>query len=125
MGTMLQDGVAWLARQLEGAAGRDVTYTRGDESVSLSAVPAEVDIEALDAGGMPIRAHLTDWILRADQLVLAGQPVQPEAGDRIRAARGVRFVTYEVMSLGDLKHFEPMDPDYALLRVHTKQVKIE
>lgn len=125
MSTVFSRAAAILARTVEKAAARDVEYTRGTETLTLPAVIADVVIEAADEEGFITRHEATDFLVPSDRLVFGGELADPAAGDRIRARRGARLVTYEARSFGTTSHFEPADPEHVMWRIHTKQVLVE
>ena len=58
-------------------------------------------------------------------LLLAGVPVLPERGDRIRETQGATTYVYEVMAPGKEPHYRYSDPYRKTLRIHTKHVSTE
>ena len=122
MTNMMQDGAAWLGGQLKTAAGVSVTYTRGTNSVTLTAVPTLHQYEIVDDEGFGISMLSRDYLIHAADLILAGAEIAPRAGDRIAETIDGVAQTFEVMPLGQKHEYEPADPDGLLLIVHTKKV---
>jgi len=122
---MLEQGAAWLDRMRVKHASRSVTYTRGAETVELSATLGQTTYEVADEFGTTVEAKATDFLITGAELVLAGQKAKPQPGDRIRVTVGDEVHVFEVMSLGAAGHWRPSDPYGHTLRIHTKLVDTE
>jgi|GEM_PF-426095 len=128
MADLLGQAVAWLDGQRQAHLSRQVVYQRGDESVELAATPSSTAYEVADDLGAVVQAKAMDFIVAADALVLGGQAVKPQPGDRIRlpaGAFGEKVLVFEVLDLAGAGHFRPCDPEGRMLRIHAKQVDEE
>ena len=125
MADLLQQTVGWLAGMRVKHASRTVTYSRGEESVELSATMGSTTYEVADEYGFNVEAKAMDFLVTAAELVMGGRQSDPEAGDKIRVTVGNRIKVYEVMDLGAAGHYRPSDPQETTLRIHTKQVDTE
>ena len=123
MADLLGQAVDWLNGRRAAHLSRTVTYVRGAESVELSATLGSTVYEVTDEAGATIQAKATDFILSADELVLGGEPVEPQVGDRIHVAAGDKVLVFEVLELASAGHYRPSDPYGVTLRIHTKQVE--
>lgn len=107
----------------------DIEYFFGGldgERLAFRAGMLEVDIEATDAAGTTITSRRTDFLIRAENLVLHGERVRPELGDVIRVWMGDGHTqTYEVMPVGTDSHYEPSDPSNSAWRTHTRMISEE
>lgn len=122
MTNMLQDGAAWLADRLIDHAGLAVTYHRGLNSVAVIATASMHRYEVVDTEGFGITSLSRDYLVRAADLVISGTEIVPRSGDTIvETIRGVSQ-TFEVMAIGQLKEFEPVDTDGTMLKIHTKKI---
>ena len=65
MADLLAAGAAWMAGQLEAAAGRTVTYKRGQNQAHLTATVGQSTFESADAHGVLERWESRDFIVRA------------------------------------------------------------
>jgi hypothetical protein len=108
--------------RLEAAAAVTVTYARDEATVSLSAVPAQTNINIDDGAGLEVRSKRRDWILAAADLVLSGSSVLPVEGDRISVSEGGLTRVYEVQRLAGESHYAPCDAAGNRLRVHSRLV---
>lgn len=118
----MQDAIAWAADMFMDVGGVSVTYQRGLGSVAITATPSMHRYEVVDAEGIGITALSRDYLIRAADLVIGGTAIVPRSGDRVtETIRGVS-TTFEVMALGDLKEFEPLDTNGLILKVHTKKI---
>ena len=78
--------------------------------------------EVVDAEGFGITMLSRDYIIQAADLILNGSEVTPRPGDRI--VETIRSVseTFEVMAIGQMKEYEPLDTDGVMLKIHTKRI---
>jgi hypothetical protein len=111
-----------LAQVASGPLARPVTYVRGDESVEIEKVGVgRSTFEVTDEQGFLSQVQVRDYFIPSEDLVLAGEEVEPCRGDRIIETIGGVEHVYEVLPPGG---FEPawrwMDADQTMLRVHTK-----
>lgn len=125
MTDLLERGSAWLEDQRVKHTTRLVTYQRGAESVEVSASIGRTVFEQADEYGAVVRHEARDFLILAVDLVLGGQAVLPERGDRIRETQGSRIFVYEVMAPGKEPAWRYSDPYRKTLRIHTKQVDSE
>jgi len=122
---LLGDGAAWLEAQRHLHLTRLVTYQRGGDTVDLNATIGRTLFEQADAYGVIHRTESRDFLLRAEDLVLAGSTVLPVAGDQIREAAGELTYIYEVVAPEGEPPFRYSDPNRLTLRIHTKRVNTE
>lgn len=125
MADLLETGSNWLQGQRKKHATREVTYRRGVDSVPVQATVGRTVVEQDDGSGVIVRTEVRDYLIDTADLVLAGQPVLPERGDRIEETEGGKKFTYEVMPLGTEPHWRYSDPYRKTLRVHTKHIATE
>jgi len=86
---LLRTGSNWLAEMLKEHASRPVAYRRGADEVSVQATIGRTLLK-LDDGYGGVRMEWTDrdFQIHAADLMLAGNAVLPERGDRIRETQG-------------------------------------
>ncbi|MBP9035628.1 MAG: hypothetical protein KBG29_17180 [Pseudomonadales bacterium] len=125
MTDLLARGAAWLDQQRSRHLTRTVTYLRGGDSVELAATIGQTTFEQADEYGVIRRTQSRDYLISAADLVLAGVPEQPRAGDRIRETAGEQIFLYEVMAPGGEPPWRFSDPQRNTLRIHTKFVGME
>ena len=126
MADLLEQGAAWLDAQRVKFASQTVTYHRGEDSVEVQATVGRKSYQVEGGYGALVWADSTDFIVSAADLVLGGETVLPERGDRIRVTDGEAVHVYEVMSPGgEMSHYEPSDPYRKAWRIHTKHVDTE
>jgi len=119
---LLQTGSNWLEEMRTAHAAQSVTYSRGVEQVILNVTLGKTTYEVDDGYGARVQAEVIDFLLLAEELVLNGQKVLPEAGDQIRITRGADVVVFEVMALAGQGHYRFSDSFGKTLRIHTKLV---
>ena len=122
---LLEQGTAWLDGRRQAHLSRTVTYQRGVDSVEIAATLGATTYEVADEAGVIVQAKATDFIVSAEALVLAGAPVKPQVGDRIRVPSATKLLVFEVLDLGGAGHYRPSDPHGKMLRIHAKQVDEE
>jgi hypothetical protein len=124
---VLEKGSAWLNGQRHAHMSRPVVYERGADSVELRATVGRTVFEQVDeaAGGIIHKIESRDFLLLRSDLVLAGAPTLPKAGDRIRDSDGDGTQIYEVMAPGNEPPFRYSDPYRKTLRIHTKHIAAE
>ena len=125
MADLLAKGAAWLAEQQARHAARLLRYIRGADSVELPATPGRTVFEQTDEYGGLVRTESQDWLVQPQRLMLGGQPVLPQAGDRIRVPADEQAFVYEVMAPGHEPPYRYCDAYRALLRIHSKHVATE
>lgn len=125
MADLLEQGSAFLDDQRHRHMTRTVVYRRGTDEVELSATIGRTVFEQADDRGLVSRIESRDFLVRAEDLVLAGTPVLPKAGDHVREPQDGRTFVYEVMAPGREPPFRYSDPYRRTLRIHTKHVATE
>jgi hypothetical protein len=98
---------------------RQVTYSRGVDSVELAATVGHTTFEIEDGYGAVEKWESRDFLVAAAELMLGGALVQSQSGDKITDGGKV----YEVMAPGKEDVCRPSDPYGVTLRIHTKQVE--
>jgi hypothetical protein len=79
--------------------------------------------EVDDGYGVLVRHESRDFLMLAAHLLIDGEPLVPERGDRIREAQGQTTFVYEVTAPGKEPCWRYSDPYRKTLRIHTKQVE--
>lgn len=107
----------WLNDQTRKADGdRQVTYTRGATSITVSAVLGRVAYLSTADGGVRVEVGDRDYLIRTADLTFG----EPWVGDRITAADG------KVFEVQTPDNGEPAwrysDPDETEYRIHVKRV---
>jgi len=125
MADILEQASNWLEDQRTEHATRTVTYERGASTVAVSAGIGRTIFEVDNGFGIVERTESRDFLVLAADLVLAGSPVLPERGDRVREIQVATTFVYEVMAPGKEPHWRYSDPYRKTLRIHTKHVSTE
>jgi hypothetical protein len=125
MTDVLEKGLAWLDDQRHTHMTRTVVYQRGADAVEIAATIGRTEFEQVDDFGVVQKVQSRDFLVRAADLMLAGAPTLPKAGDRIREAVGAQTFVYEVMAPGNEPPWRYSDPYRKALRIHTKHVATE
>ncbi|MBN2559910.1 MAG: hypothetical protein JXQ75_03145 [Phycisphaerae bacterium] len=123
MTDLLGHGLAWLDTQRHLHLSRAVLYCRGADSVELLATVGKTDVDVVDGAGSEVRTQATDFLIRAQDLIVAGQRILPEVGDRITVETSEATRVYEVLDLAGAGHTRPCDPAGNTLRIHTKCIE--
>lgn len=125
MPDLLQQGSDFLESQRHQHMTRPVVYLRGGDSVALNATIGRTIFEQQDQFGVVQRTETRDYLVRTQDLVLAGAQTEPRVGDRIREPSGLAALLYEVMAIGAEPPFRFSDPERRTLRIHTKFIGLE
>ena len=125
MADMLQAGAAFLAAQNKAHMSQTVTYQRGDATVELKAKIGRTQRASQDTFGAQVSWEARDYIVQGDDLVLDGERVTPQEGDRITETLGGNTLTYEVQSFPGEPCFRFADAYRIELRIHTRQIAEE
>ncbi|RMF77611.1 MAG: hypothetical protein D6744_11170, partial [Planctomycetota bacterium] len=116
---LLEQSADWLAQQRDQFLSSPVTYSRGNDSVVLNATKGQTPFEQVDEHGVVTTMRSQDFLIRASDLVLTGNQVTPEAGDKITETVGNVTSVYEVMSMQGGPPWRYSDPHEKTIRVHT------
>lgn len=108
-------------RAAKQVAGVPVTYRRGSDSVTLSAVVGQTPVEREDGAGTTVRSVVRDYLIDAADLVLSGQHVTPQRGDRIEEASGHVYEVMPAISKSELP-WRYSGPGRDVYRVHTRLI---
>jgi len=123
---LLDHGLTWLAESLKKHAARPVVYRRGRDEVTVQAIIGRTLLKLDDGyGGVRIVWTDRDFLIAAEDLVLAGRRILPQRGDEIRETSNGRTVVYEVLAPGREPEWRWSDPYQKILRIHTKRISEE
>lgn len=127
MANLLKEGEVWLAAQLRKHAANVVSYSRGDDSISLSAVVGRTRRDISDESGAVYRWESRDYLVSASDLRLGGRIVEPQEGDRItEQGPGRSVVVHEVRgAFRGSPAWEWSNPSRTTLRIHTVMLGAE
>lgn len=104
-----------------GTLGLCVAYHRGDEFVELDAVPGKSEFLSSDGDGILVDYRSRDFSMRACDLKIDGETIEPKRGDLIKETDGNKIHTYEVMRPdGGEQVFRYSDTARTIVRVHAK-----
>jgi hypothetical protein len=112
------DFIAAGLERIREHAGVSVTYARGANAVTLSAVVGITEHTSLDDAGMPVTHQSRDYLIAVGDLVLGGSAVEPLAGDRITEGSAA----YVVRNSGGDAPWRYSDGARTTFRVHTVEV---
>ena len=125
MADLLEESSAWLDGQRLKHLSRTVSYRRGEDAVDVRAAIGRTVFEVEDSVGVLERTESRDFLIPATDLVLGGEEVLPQQGDRIAESQDERVYIYEVMAPGREPCWRFSDAYRRTLRIHTKQVEVE
>ena len=124
MSTAIARAALGMAQSLKRLAGLEGVYARGaTESEPITGVPTQHQYEVVDGEtGLPTSVISYDWTFTAADLVVAGSPMKPRSGDRVKETLNGEPIEFEVLPIGKLPCSEWLDTSGVLLLVHTKKV---
>lgn len=126
MADLLAQGAAWLDGQRHRYLTQTVTYRRGESAVQVQATIGRTVFRLNDAYGATVRHISRDYLIRAADLVLNGERVEPKRGDLVIETddAGIEH-THEVMgpgASGGGPDWRYSDPQRLVLRIHNKEI---
>jgi hypothetical protein len=109
----------WLTGMVQAAAGETVTYTRGAESITLTATVGQVAFVSTELGGARIQIGDRDYLIKVSDLTFGA----PKIGDRITHTVGGNVLVFEIKDpeTGE-KAWRYSDPDRTEWRIHVNKV---
>ncbi len=119
MADMLRRGAEHLAARRRQHMTSTVTYARAAASVQLPATPGRTEYTQQDGDGFNSAIEVRDWLLTRADLVLDGQPAEPQLGDVITTGAGER---YQVTAPPDNSDAALAGPYGLTWRVHTRRI---
>ena len=126
MTDLLEQAAAWLDGQRHNFLTRTVVYQRGQASVQVQATVGQTVFRIDDGYGGSVRVVQRDYLIRGEDLILDGDEILPQRGDRIREVQGNKVFVHEVMGPGGGEpDWRYSAPHRRTLRVHTKHVATE
>ena len=116
-----QSAIADSIDAIRDIAAVDVTYHRGDDWLTLSAVPGESRFTLTDNRGRILKAQTRDYLIKATDLIIDGAIVEPQRGDQIKEDRDRDIAVYEVMrpDAGN-EVWRYSDAGRTTIRIHTR-----
>lgn len=105
--------------------GRTITYTRGDTSGTLVAVPADTIVEETSEDGFTVKTKVRDYlILRSDLEAILGDGETPQRDDTIDETVAGFVRTFDVLEVGR-EVWRWWDKSMQVIRCHTVEVSKE
>lgn len=117
---LLNRGQSWLAEKMPEAAGVPVTYTRGADSLALTAVVGRTVFRAQEEGRAAVVWGDRDYLINVADLTFG----VPKVGDKITETINGEPVTFEVQLPGitpDEPAWRYSDPARLTYRLHVKR----
>ena len=125
MQDLLKTALDWLAEQRTAHMAGAITYRRGADEAELPATAGQTVFEVEDTSGVLVKTVAQDFIVLTRDLVLGGERILPQRGDRVRHGQGDATCIYEVLPFGDEGAYRFTSPHGNEIRIHTKQVATE
>jgi hypothetical protein len=122
---LLQRGSRWLEGQRNKHLTRQVAFARGGQLVQVAATVGKTVFRVDKGYGVQERIESRDYLILASDLVIAGAPILPKAGDQIRETDGTKTFVYEILAPGNEPVYRYSDLYRVTLRIHTKLVATE
>jgi hypothetical protein len=118
--TGFSDIIASGLATVRGAAGVEITYVRGADTVTLTATKGRSDLETM-TGDVTTVVRSDDWIVAAADLELSGDLVTPKRDDKVKMESGGVVYVYAVTT----PPYSPCDNERTHIRIHSKYVGTE
>ena len=124
MTTIQSNAIAAARTAAQAVAGVSVVYRRGTDEVTIQVLPAATSAEVESEAGIFRGSPITDWLIKAADLVIDSAVVLPQTGDQIDIVRGSTLLTYEVRSPGGAEpEYRDSDRGGEYLRVHSRLLR--
>jgi len=120
MANLFENALGDTLAAAKSAAGVSVTYTSAVDAVDLVAVPGQTTFDVADGDGRVTELTTRDWIIAANDLVLAGLHATPSPGDTIEHLDGSTVRTFRVLEPGGEQCYR-LGPHGQTMRIHTKE----
>ena len=102
-----------------------VTYCRSGDLVEVAATVGKTTFEIDSGYGAIEKFESRDFLISTDVLILGGEIILPQSGDRIKETIGQQIIVYEVMAPAKEPCWRYSDPYRITLRIHSKQIAVE
>jgi len=122
MSDILQDAATWLAGKQKSFLAQTITYTRGNDSVEITAMAAKSTYQVDNGHGIIEEVTLQDFIIDAADLIIDDIEILPQRDDIIEwgvAGVATRFL---VCGMPGVPPFQ-RDAYRGRLRIHTKEIE--
>ena len=106
--------------QMESLFGVSVTYARDSNSVALTPLITEYEVDEYDSQGDLIRTIVRDYLFPVEDLILDGSATLPQRDDTITEITGGVTRIYTVLDREGEGCYRYGDMEHTFLRVHTK-----
>lgn len=117
----MRELIEQLDSAVRSALGVPVVYTRGSDSVQVTAVQGETTAELIDEQGTTVETQVVDFLISKESLDAEGWFDEPTAGDYIVEQSPHRV--WEVVPVGPEPCYRFADPSGVTLRIHTQLVR--
>ena len=125
MTDLLSDANTFLEQQLWQYAARTVSYKRGSSTINVTAVVGATRGRSEDELGMQWDVITRDYLIRASDLMVNNQEIEPDRGDEIREQANGKTYVYRVGRDGRAPLWEWADTEHRVRRIHTQFVGTE
>lgn len=124
MADLLRNASAWLEGMRRTHATSPVAYRRNGTvlAAAAQATVGKTVAEVANADGSITQMTVRDYLIDAADLLLAGDPAEPAAGDQITDPAEANAV-YEVLALPNGETHRRSDPYGLTWRIHCKLVQ--
>jgi|CXWL01.1.fsa_nt_gi hypothetical protein len=116
---MFANALAAMRLTLAKMAGDKMTYARGTNQAVIIASAGKSTFETTNDAGLAEEVQSDDWLVAPEELILAGEPIEPRHGDQITLQDGRVF---EVMAIANQPPWRWSDQFRTWYRIHSKQV---
>lgn len=120
--SIFSDAIQSHLDTLLAAAGVEITYSRGDNSVTITAVPGQQPFEAIDQNGVVVESIAQTFVFKQSDLVLGGSAATPQRNDLITRTVNGQTAQYRVLVDYGSPHYRDTDGFGVGFRVFAKRV---
>lgn len=122
MTTLLQRGATWLGTRLQTSAGLSVTYKRGPQSATITAIPSWLTHTVTDAKQEQQVVRVRRYVFLTSELLFGTRAFVPRDGDLITETINGESVTFEVMQNAAAPSEQQVDQNGDLTHVYAARI---
>jgi hypothetical protein len=115
--SLMGEALGIHASTLMRAAGETITYVRGTNTISVTAVPGQSTFDEVASDG-EVRSQMKtiDWLVVPSVLKIGGMPIEPQRGDQVIRSDGQKF---DVLPGAGNTAWQWSDSRMTFYRIHT------
>lgn len=120
---VFQDAIKGGLRSINTAAGVDITYIRGESSISIKAVVGRSPQTTSEEGALVIDIDSRPYMVMVEDLVIDDAETVPMRGDQIQETIDGEDLLFEVLPMPGKQESQYSDAGRTQFRINTKRIE--